>query len=117
MKLKEVKGNQKLFKSNRLNTRIDAKQILSNRSRINWRNNNSSILRTSNDNSDNRYIFCRNNDNIESKEKRKGFFSESTIHSKDIGKVISDGFGTGSELSGSCYYKTGKQRGKILIFQ
>jgi hypothetical protein len=98
-----------LFKSNRFNRRLDAKQILSNRNnRFSCRNNNSSILRTSHDNSGNGHNIRRSSDNIESKEQRKGFFSESAAHSKDIGKIISAGFGTDSELSGHCYYQKGE---------
>lgn len=61
-----------------------------------------------------RYSSCYNNrnpGNIDSifkiQEQKNGFFSEYRRHSKDIGKVISKGFGSGSKLLGICRYVNG----------
>lgn len=45
--------------------------------------------------------------NFKDKEQPKAFFSEYRRHSKDIAKVISTGFGSGSELLGICRYVNG----------
>jgi hypothetical protein len=98
-----------LFKSLWSSIFSNVKQVLCSHVRgSSSRNTRSSIFRTSQNNRCNRNNIRVTNNDIESKKERKGFFSAKTSHSKEIGKIISDAFGTDSHLIGECQYVNGK---------